>query len=281
MDTNNNAITTRETVAMFNKAGIDIDVTKVKTARAALNKEGAVSTNLSDVTAYAAYKVSAALKKSDSAIKDVCKIAGVFRLAETWKTEKDDNGKPFKSENSFLKALFPNYATSTVTLYADVGATIYIPAALGELNDLKGIEDLGPSNAKFLCGAIKDAQKRKMLPAALKDAQDANGGRLSQRAIQSAIKSVNNAISGNNTNTDNTKAGTIADELSAGGISKTVNALIQWDYNGDDKKDSDLCAIVLSRNVNDFVSLLTKASKDSDTASAVCDALLKLVKSAK
>ena len=281
METTNKMVPVQETVAMFKRAGIDIDTSKVKAARASLNKDGAVSQNISDVTAVAAYKVSTALKKSDAAIKDVCKIAGVFRMAETWKGEKDDNDKPFKSENAFLKALFPGYATSTVTLYADVGATIYVPAALGQLKDLPGIEDLGPSNAKFLCGSIKDAQKRAMLPAALKDAKEANGGKLSQRAIQSAIKNVNNAFSGNAVKTDSDNAGTIADELSGGGISKTVSALIQWDYNGDDKKDSDLCAIVLSRNVDDFVSLLTKASKDSETASAVCDALLKLVKSAK
>lgn len=264
--------------SMYAAAGVIIDTSKARTARNALNKDGAVSVNLTDITAVAASMASNSLKKSDSAIKDVCRIIGVLRINEAWKYEVDDSGKPFKSENAFLRAVLPNYSMSTVSIYADVGATIYIPAALGEMDDIPGVADLTPGNAKFLLSAVKDANKRKALPAALNTAKDACGGRLSQKAIVSAVKSLNDT----NIKPDNVSdsAGQIANELAGGGIDATVKALIQFDKNGDNG-DGDLTAIVIERNVKDFTALLLKASKDKDTALAVCDVLYRLAKSAK
>lgn len=264
--------------SMYSAAGLTIDTSKARTARNALNKEGAVSVKLTDITAVAAAMAASSLKKSDSAIKDVCRIIGVLRLNESWRFEVDDSGKPFKSENAFLRAILPNYSMSTVSVYADVGATIYIPAAMGQLDDIPGITDLSPSNAKFLLAALKDAAKRKALPAALEAAKEANGGRLSQKAITSAIKSLKDT----NAKPDNVSdsAGQIANELAGGGIDKTVKALIQFDRTGDNS-DGDLAAIVLERNIKDFTALMLKASQDKDTALAVCDTLYRLVKSAK
>lgn len=263
---------------MYSMAGLTIDTSKARTARNALNKEGAVSVKLTDVTAVAASMAASSLKKSDSAIKDVCRIIGVLRINNAWQFEVDDAGKPFKSENAFLRAILPNYSMSTVSVYADVGATIYIPAALGQMDDIPGIADLTPGNAKFLLSAVKDTTKRKALPAALNSAKEANGGRLSQKAIVSAVKSLNDT----NATPDNVSdsAGQIANELAGGGIDKTVKALIQFDRTGDNS-DGDLTAIVIERNIKDFIALMLKASQDKDTALAVCDTLYRLVKSAK
>lgn len=278
----NNSMTvqayTDKLVSMYNAAGITVDTSKARTARNALNKEGAVSMKLTDVTAVAAAMAASSLKKSDSAIKDVCRIIGVLRMNEAWRFEVDDVGKTFKSENAFLRAILPNYQQSTVSLYADVGATIYIPAALGQLDDIPGIAELSPGNAKFLLAAVKDANKRKALPAALETAKEANGGRLSQKAIVSAVKSLNDTSAKPENVSDS--AGQIANELAGGGIDKTVKALIQFDRTGDNG-DGDLAAIVIERNIKDFTALMLKASQDKDTALAVCDTLYRLVKSAK
>lgn len=281
METNNSMTVqayTEKLANMYSMAGLTIDTSKVRTARNALNKEGAVSVKLTDVTAVAASMAASSLKKSDAAIKDVCRIIGVLRINNAWQFEVDDAGKPFKSENAFLRAILPNYSMSTVSVYADVGATIYIPAALGQLDDIPGIAELSPGNAKFLLSSLKDVAKRKALPAALEKAKEANGGRLSQKAIVSAVKSLNDT----NATPDNVSdsAGQIANELAGGGIDKTVKALIQYDRTGDNG-DGDLTAIVIERNIKDFTALMLKASQDKDTALAVCDTLYRLVKAAK
>lgn len=281
METNNSMTVqayTDKLSNMYTAAGLTIDTSKARTARNALNKDGAVSVKLTDVTAVAAAMASSSLKKSDAAIKDVCRIIGVLRINNAWQFEVDDAGKPFKSENAFLRAILPNYSMSTVSVYADVGATIYIPAALGQMDDIPGIADLSPSNAKFLLSAIKDATKRKALPAALNSAKEANGGRLSQKAIVSAVKSLN----GTNAKPDNVSdsAGQIANELAGGGPGNLVSKIISFNRINDDGT-GDLTAIVLERDTKDFMALMLKASQDKDTALAVCDAFYRLVKSAK
>lgn len=281
METNNSMTVqayTDKLNSMYDAAGIVVDTSKVKTARAALNRDGAISAKLTDIAAVVAYQANTALKKSDTALKDVCRLMGVMRINESWRFEVDDAGKPFKSENAFLRAILPNYSMSTVSLYADVGATIYIPAALGQLDDIPGIEDITPGNAKFLLSALKDATKRKALPAALESAREANNGRLSQKAIVSAVKSLNDTTAKPENVSDS--AADIANQLSGGGLDATVKSMIQFDRNGDDG-DGDLTAIVIERNVHDFMSLLLKATKEPDVASAVCDTLYRLAKAAK
>lgn len=282
METNNSITVqayTDNMLSMYNNAGITIDVSKARTARNVLSKDGAVSAKLSDITAVAAATMSTSLKKSDAAIKDVCRIIGVLRMQEAWRFEVDDLGKPFKSENAFLRAILPNYQQSTLSVYADVGATIYIPAALGQLDDLPGVADLSPSNAKFLLSAIKDESKRKALPAALNSAKEACGGRLSQKAITAAVKSLNDTNATPENVSDS--AGQIANELAGGGgPGNLVKELIHFDRINDDGT-GDLTAIVIERNIKDFTALMLKASQDKDTALAVCDTLYRLVKSAK
>lgn len=281
-ETNNNTAVTVPSVTLketLTSTGIELNPLKVKAARKRLyTTYGAQSINLSDETVLAADRINAALSAADSHIKTACHIAGAMRIAGTWKYEKDDNGKPFKSENAFLKGILPGYATSTISLYADVGATIYIPAADGELDDLPGVADLGPSSAKFLLSAIKDAEKRKRLPAALKDAKEANNGKLTQRAITSAVKSLSE--SSPKTGDSASSAGSVADELSGGATSAVIQHLITFTYNGDNA-DGDLTAIVLERDVKDFISLLHKASDDKDTALALCNTLYKLASKAR
>lgn len=262
----------------FTKTGITIDTSKTKQARAALAKDGAVCGQLSNVATVAAYNVAVSLRKSDAAIKDAAKVLGVLKLAESWKNEVDDSGKPYKSENAFFRAILPGYALSTVSIYADVGASIYVPAALGKMDDLPGIGDMSPGNAKVLLSAVKDADKRKALPEAIKTAKEANGGKITQRTLQAAV----NSLKPSNAKPENVSdsAGQIANELAGGGIDKTVKSLIQFDRTADDGT-GDLSAIVLEKNVKDFLSLLLKAKGDKDVAAAVCDTLYRLAKSAK
>lgn len=277
---NNNTVSTVVNfTALLANTGINIDLSKVKAARRNLMKVGAANAYLTDDVAVAANVMTTSLMAADNSVKTACYIAGAMRIAETWKTQKDDNGKPYKSENAFLKGILPGYQTSTVQLYSDVGATIYIPAARGELDDLPGVADMGPSNAKFLLNSIKDASKRKALPSALSAAKEANNGKLSQRAIQSAIKSLNNTKTG--AQDSQQSAGTIADELSGGAISKQLTSMISFAYNGDSNGDGDLTALVMEKDVKDFISLLLKARSDKDTALAVCEQLYTLAKKAK
>lgn len=281
METNNSMTVqayTDKLNSMYDAAGIVVDTSKVKTARAALNRDGAISVKLTDTAAVVAYQANTALKKSDTALKDVCRLMGVMRINESWRFEVDDAGKSFKSENAFLRAILPNYSMSTVSLYADVGATIYVPAALGQLDDIPGIADITPGNAKFLLSALKDDNKRKALPAALESAREASNGRLSQKAIVSAVKSLNDTTAKPENVSDS--AADIANQLSGGALDATVKSMIQFDRNGDDG-DGDLTAIVIERNVRDFISLLLKATKEPDVASAVCDTLYRLAKAAK
>lgn len=275
---NDMTVTNKSLTDLLANSGIELDVSKVRTARRNLTRIGAANANLADEVAVAADRINDYMSRSETNIKNACFIAGAFRLSETWKTQKDDSGKPYKSENAFLKSILPGYATSTVTLYCDVGATVYIPASNGELNDLPGVGDLSPSNAKFLLNAIKDGEKRKRLPAALKEASDSNG-KLTQKAITSAVKSLNES----NAKPDSGSAtsGAIADELTGGGISVTLSKLISFAYNGDDDSKGDLTALVIERDVKDFMSLLLKARDDKDTALAVCDTLYNLAKKAK
>ncbi len=270
-------ITTTDTLQnILDKMSVKLDVTKAKAARKELAKIGAANEKLDDAVAVAADQINRLLKASDSNIRTACYIAGAFRLAETWKTQVDENGKPYKSENAFLRAILPNYAVSTVSLYCDVGATVYIPAANGELDDLPDVAGLSPSNAKFLLNSIKNAEKRKLLPAALEEARKENGGRLTQKAVTGAVK----RLSAKEERIQDKSNGNIADELSGGGISKTVSKLVSFTYNGDDNASGDLTSIVLERDVKDFMSLLLKASKDADTALAVCESLYVIAKKA-
>lgn len=280
---NNNETNAVATVGnnLYELIGVNLDATKVSTARAALKAEGAQSYNLSPETAAAAYRMTLALRKSDSAIKDACKIAGVFRLNETWKSECDDAGKPFKSENAFLRAILPGYALSTVSVYADVGATVYVPALMGKYPDMPYIGDLTPGNAKFLLAALKDTEKRKRLPAVLNEQAEATKGKLTQRGIQAAVKSLSDDTSSGTPGGDQHDAGRIVDELSGGAVSTAVKSLLSFAYNGDGNKDGDLTALVMETKVKDFISLLLKATNDKDTAVAVCSELYALAKAAK
>lgn len=280
-NTNNNAPATvaPSLTDILSNTGVNINLDKVKTARRNLTKFGAQSLNLHDETAVAAAEMNIALGTADAHIKTACYIAGAMRIAESWKHERDDAGKPYKSENAFLKAVFPGYATSTVTLYSDVGASIYIPAANGEFGDIPELQDMTPSNAKFLLNAVKDVDKRKRLPAALKEARDNNNGKLTQRAITSAVKALKETDA--NPQGGSKTAGSIADELSGGAQSAIVSKLISFTYNGDENGTGDLTAIVLERDVKDFMSLLLKARDDEKTATAVCETLYNLAKKAK
>lgn len=275
---NGNTIATRGVKEMLANAGIKIDATKAKAARNSLSRMGAAHVNISDEVAVAANIANGALKASAEQIKSVCLIAGALRKAEAWKHETDDAGKAYKSENAFLKSLFPGYATSTVSVYADAGATAYLPAYNGELPGLECIKDMTPGNVKFLLSSLKDDNKRAALPAALNKAKADNGGKLTQRAITNAAKSLKDT----NAKPDDisTSAGTIADELSGGATRVTLGSLISFAYNGDNA-DGDLTAIVLERDVNDFMSLLLKARDDADTALKVCATLYTLAKKAK
>lgn len=281
MATNNNTAVSvpAVTVDTFADCGIKLDTSKAKAARATLSRDGAAVANLSDVITVAVYQASNALRASDKVIKDVCKIAGTIRLTEAWRNELDDNGKPYKSENAFLRAVLPGYAVSTVSLYADVGATVYIPAFRGELSDLPGVADLNPGTAKMLLSALKDSNKRAALPAAISAVTDNGKQKLTQKAITSALKSLSE--SNVNPSGGNVSAGQAADDISGGTISATVAHLITFNRIGDDESAGDLTACVIERDVKDFMSLLLKASKDKDTAAAVCDTLYKLAKSAK
>lgn len=263
---------------ILSSAGIDFDTTQAKSARRVLNQSGAISLNISDEIAVAASRITKSLKAADSQIKTACYYTGALRVSEAWKDATDDSGKPFKSENAFLKALLPGYATSTVSLYADVGATIYLPVARGEMPDLQELGNLSPSNAKFLLAAVKDADKRKALPAAIQEAKEVNGGKLTQKAIASAVKSL--SPSNAKPESVSTDAATIADELSGGAASVTLAKLMTWTYNGDDK-DGDLTAIVLERDIDDFKHLLEKAKNDSNAAVALVGAMLSLVNKAR
>lgn len=272
--------TTTSITTVLSAAGIELDTSKAKAARRNLYNAGAVSANLPDDVAVAADMAARALNASEGQIKRACYIAGALRKAESWKEAQDDDGKAFKSENAFLKALFPGYAASTVTLYADVGATIYLPAAAGELDDLPGVADLGPSNAKFLLNSIKDADKRKRLPAALNDATAANKGKLTQKAINAAVKSLSASPTSPQTGASASTAASVADELSGGSLGRTISSLISFTYTGDNR-DGDLTAVVVERDVKDFLSFLLKARDDKQSALVLADTLYQLAKKAR
>lgn len=278
---NSNNQVSSPAIDALSKMGVKVSAS-YDTARKELEKRGAVVDNLNRDVVQMAYAANMSLESADKSIRNACMIAGYMSAQKVWEKAEAPNGKPYKSENAFIKDIFPGYAISSVNNYVSVGRDLLIPMAMGEMPELTalGIDKLSPSVLIRLKGPMNDAAIRPLLPQAIKDAVETSG-KLTSRTLDAAISAAKSAIKGDanpDGGVNSERSGEIANQLSGGTIYNTVETLIHFTFS-----DGDLTAAVYERNncVKDFIALLESAANDADKAKAVCDALAKLAKTAK
>lgn len=277
----------------LDEIGVKLGNMSAKTARASLARAGVNADALSDKAAILVQSATVDLDKVSSASKSAALKMGVLSSAEYWKAAVAPDGKPYKSENAFLRDYFPGYAVSTTSLYADVGKTIYIPI-LQKHRGYEGLEflaDLSPSNAKFLLAAIKDDEKRALLPEFYADA--VKKGKLNQRAIVQMAKDVKKKVEGDdlpsNANPDGVampKSEEEAADIQAqlqGKLAKpdeSTEAKMRLYFQCALNDDNELAALVPEQYVSAFIGLLTKAAGDATVAMSMCAEMGKIIATA-
>lgn len=277
----------------LDEIGVKLGNMTAKTARSSLSRAGINADTLSDRAAILVQSATVDLDKVSSASKSAALKMGVLSSAEYWKAAVAPDGKPYKSENAFLRDFFPGYALSTTSIYADVGRSIYIPI-LQKRPGYEGLEflaDLSPANAKFLLASVKDGEKRALLPAAYADA--VKGGKLNQRAIVQMAKEVKKKVEGDDNPSDANPDGVAmpkteeeAAKIQAqlqGKLAKpdeTTEAKMRLYFQCALNDDNELAALVPEQYVSAFMGLLTKAAGDATVAMSLCAEMGKIIATA-
>lgn len=251
-------------------------------AKAELQKRGVNVLNMRRMDIFAAAIASKSMDAAANNLKVACQVAGLLSAKKAWKTARNPEGKLYKSENAYFKDMFPQYAMSTVNNYIRVGREVYVPYMCGMYKDMPEIAEMSPSEAVLITSSLEDDEIRKQLPAAFAEERK-QAGKLTHRGIKRALKAAKDAAgiqSVNNSGDVSDSAGEIANQLSGGANSATIDDFMKWARNGDNG-DGDLTPIVQESKVSDFLNLLKKASDDKDLACAICAAMYKSAKAAK
>lgn len=276
----------------LDEIGVKLGNMTAKTARATLSRSGVNADSLSDKAAILVQSATVDMDKVDNASKSAALKMGVLSSSEYWKAAFAPDGKPYKSENAFLRDYFPGYAVSTTSLYADVGKTIYIPI-LQKRPGYEGLEfltDMSPSNAKFLLATVKDDKKRALLPGAYVDA--VKNGKLNQRAIVEMAKSIKKQVeddSPSNANPDSAampksegESAEIQSQLQGklDTPNATTEAKTRLYFQCALNDDNEIAALVPEQYVSAFIGLLTQAAGDATVAMSLCAELGKIIATA-
>ena len=260
----------------FDESTIGLKLAKITpdAARKSLAANGADIGAMSDKEALLVYTATQNMNKADNIARDIALTFGTLSTFEVWKTAVAPDGKPYKSENAYLKGRFPGYAVSTTSIYADVGRNIYLPIRQENPN-YKGLEwmaDLSPSAAKFLLAAVKNDNMRPLLPAAYQEAK-ANGP-ITNRAIANIAKTVKEKAglttprTADETQPDND--GTIADQLAGNALSKKLREFIIGE-----KVNDELQLLVPEEKVLNLIALAKDCAMDGTKATVFCGELAK------
>lgn len=258
----------------FDVSNIGLKLAKVSpdAARKYLAQTGADIGAMSDKEALVVYTATQAMNKADNIAREIALLFGTLSAYEVWKTGVAPDGKPYKSENAYLKGRFPGYAVSTTSIYADVGRNIYLP--IKEKNPayagLEWMEQLSPSAAKFLLAAVKNENTRPLLPAAYEEAKAA--GPITNRAVANIAKTVKEKAgltqprTADETQSDN--AADVADQLTGNAMGKKVR-----EYIIGEKVNDELQLLIPEEKVLNLIATLMECAKNADNAAIFCGAL--------
>lgn len=281
--------------------GVKMPSMTAKSARDYLSKAGVKGVDsLSDKAAVIVRMATVNMDKASNAAKSAALDMGILSITNQWKAAIAPDGKPYKSENAFLRDFFPGYAVSTTSLYADVGKSIYIPV-LQKWPGYEGLDflvNLSPSNAKFLLATVKDDEKRALLPAYY-DANKANDGSLKQAAIVKMAKEIKDKLESSdesddsnesNANPDNAaapkdekEAADIKTQLQGSltfGNAPTTEAKVRLAFAAAKNDTDEIAALISEQYITDFIALLTKGAGDANTAMTICSELAKIITTA-
>lgn len=284
--------------------GVKMPSMTAKSARDYLTKAGVKGVDsLSDKAAVIVRMATVNMDKASNAAKSAALEMGILSITNQWKAVVAPDGKPYKSENAFLRDFFPGYAVSTTSLYADVGKSIYIPV-LQKWSGYEGLDflvDLSPSNAKFLLATVKDEDKRALLPAAF-EANKANDGSLKQAAIVKMAKEIKDKLESsdesdsssdsNESNASPDNAAVPKNDKEAADIkgqlqgsltfsnAPTVQAKVRLAFAAAKNDADEIAAIVSEQYITDFIALLTKGAGDANIGMTICSELAKIITTA-
>lgn len=287
----------------FESVGITLPKVSATTARNSLVKNSGVAKScadsLSDNAALLVHSATASMDKASLSLKSAALNLGVLSYTNQWKAAKAPDGKPYKSENAFLRDVFPGYAVSTTSLYADVGKSIYIPI-LQHTEGYEGLEfllELSPANAKFLLATVKDDDKRALLPSAYAEAT--KDSKLNQRKIQAMAKSIKDKLDmvgselapeDSNVKPDETAMPTNEQEAAEiqaqlqGSLNfdkqPTTEAKVRLAFQAAKNDSNEIAALIPEQYTTAFIALLTKGAGDANVALTICSELCKIITNA-
>lgn len=282
---NKEALSAVERLAQFDFSEIGYargSLLSAKSARSFLENAGIPSNGLSDAAARLVVNANTNLDKSASAIREAALSMGILSSVEYWKAAIAGDGKAYKNENAFLRDMFPGYAVSTTSIYADVGKTIYLPI-LQHMPGYDGLEDLlnmSPSVVKGLLKAFKSEQGLAMLPPAVEKAKSENNGKLNTRLLNAIAKDIKNATEGT-VETADLPDGTEKPEQTAADLQghavQTVEGRVRMAFMASMNDVGELACLVPEQSILDFIALLNDGAGNATTAMALCSELSKIV----
>lgn len=282
---NKEALSAVEQLAQFDFSEIGYArgaLLSAKSARSFLESAGIPSSGLSDVAAKLVVNANTNLEKSASAIREAALSMGILSSVDYWKAAIAGDGKAYKNENAFLRDMFPGYAVSTTSIYADVGKTIYLPI-IQHKPGYEGLEDLlsmSPSVVKGLLKAFKSEQGLSMLPPAVEKAKSENGGKLNTRLLNAIAKGIKEATEGTVETADLPDGTENAEQTAAdlqGHNVPTVEGRVRMAFMASMNDVGELACLVPEQSILDFIALLSDGAGNATTAMTICSELAKIV----
>lgn len=273
----------------FKAVGVNVaELPDVKAARVQLESDGVSVKGVSDIAAQLVYQTTRALGRADSAARSAAMFLGILSETEQWKAATAPDGKAYTNENAFLRDLFPKYAVSTTSVYADVGRNVYIPIKQKRpgYEGLTALASMSPSVVKGILKAIKDDDARGYLPQAIKDVQ--GDGKLTSRVLVEAGKKASkqasdafkSAILPDGTENPVETAADLEGKSVEQAVNSTVEARVRMAFMAARNDAGEIASIITEQNALDFVALLTEGAGNANVAMAACKELAKIVNNA-
>lgn len=273
----------------FKAVGVNVaELPDVKAARVQLETDGVNVKGISDIAAQLVYQTTRALGRADSAARSAAMFLGILSETEQWKAATAPDGKAYTNENAFLRDLFPKYAVSTTSVYADVGRNVYIPIREKRpgYEGLSALASMSPSVVKGVLKAIKDDDARAYLPQAIKDVQ--GKGNLTARVLveagKKATKQASDAFNAvilpdGTENPAETKAdlqGKPVEQVA----NSTVEARVRMAFMASRNDTGEIASLITEQNAMDFIALLTEGAGNANVAMAACKEIAKILTAA-
>lgn len=203
-------------------------------------------------------------------------LLGMLSDAKIWVVAHDESGKSFKSETQYLKYMFPDYASSTVMLYADIGRTIYLPIKEGkaEMSGLERLAEVPPATLKATLKYVKTAEGREALKKGIAGVKNA---RITGKILSESLKDLSTSKdrAGAVSDSDEAQALKTAQELSGEAYKIKLSRL----FLGVAKtKDSEAQFLVPEGKESELKALLMDAKNDTVKAAEIIDYIISFIK---